>query len=324
MVERLVSALRQDPLTVGYVKRTHHLLDLPHKASGRVWASRPSAMLIHADDRTQLTVHPTAYRVEALVNLLPPGLDVVLLETHTPEAYPTIRSEAAEPAPGEHVIGEWNLESLDAAAAIAVTAIRAELPANPGIRSAISRAVALHGGQGCAGLVLGARLALAGAANLGIELPDRQKRLRVIVETDRCSFDAIQAVTGCSIGRGTIAVENHGKLAATFYDGTERVAIRVAVRPGLRAHVTPVGVPEATRRAVQREAYLTMPECELFTVSGVPCVERTGRDPRDRVGQHLDCNRCGEEVLAMAVGVEGLCAPCGTHAASVASESPKG
>jgi formylmethanofuran dehydrogenase subunit E len=157
--------------------------------------------------------------------------------------------------------------------------------------------------------VLGARLALAGAAWHGIEVPDQQKRLRLVVETDRCSFDAIQAVTGCSVGRGTLAIQDHGKLAATFFDDHAMNGLRVAVRPGLRTDVTPPDVSDDQRHAVQRRAYIELPDNELFTMRPVPYLARASRDPVAHA-RRFDCRGCGEEVLATFAAAEGLCKPC--------------
>ena len=49
--ERLVAGLEQSGLRVAYLKRTHHLLDLPDKSSARIWDSGPALMMLRATDR---------------------------------------------------------------------------------------------------------------------------------------------------------------------------------------------------------------------------------------------------------------------------------
>ncbi|MBA4179001.1 MAG: hypothetical protein C0506_00265 [Anaerolinea sp.] len=55
LCERLVAGLVQSGLRVAYLKRTHHVLDLPGKSSARVWANEPALMVLRATDRLQVT-----------------------------------------------------------------------------------------------------------------------------------------------------------------------------------------------------------------------------------------------------------------------------
>lgn len=73
-------------------------------------------------------------------------------------------------------------------------------------------------GHICAGQVIGVRMAMLGLQYINIDDPrgrDR-KSLYVIVEIDRCATDAIQAVTGCSLGKRSLKWLDHGIVAATF------------------------------------------------------------------------------------------------------------
>jgi formylmethanofuran dehydrogenase subunit E len=152
-----------------------------------------------------------------------------------------------------------------------------------------------HGGHLCAGLVLGTRLALHGAALLGVEVPDRKKRLIASVEIDRCAADAIQAVTGCRPGKRTLRLLDYGKLAATFIDQWEQRALRIAVRGDLRQRAAELALPGEDRHEAQRRVYLALSPAELFSVAEVAAeidqFDRPG-PPRRRVL----CAGCGEEV----------------------------
>jgi len=292
LCERLTRALGADGLKVAWVKRTHHPVDLPEKSSARVWQAGTGATLLHADDRVLITVPPRGREVHELVAALPGDIDLVLLETHEPEAVPTVLSTRLAPAPGEQVLGTWEFMAEDAAAARLLPVIRSLLPANPALDRAFRAALKLHGGHGCAGLVLGTRLALAGASTLGIEVPDTRKRLLVVAETDRCAVDGIQAVTGCRPGKRTLRLVDYGKLAATFYDEWAGVAVRVAARGDLRERV---GARGEGRHAIQRLAYATWPIADLFTIAEVPFT----LDQNDRPGpprSRVICTGCGEEV----------------------------
>ena len=79
----------------------------------------------------------------------------------------------------------------------------------------LEKAKAFHGDV-CAGIVLGTRLTLAGMKALGLDPAKKNKNLIVFVEIDRCITDAVQAITGCSLGHRTLKYVNYGKFGATF------------------------------------------------------------------------------------------------------------
>ena len=272
-------------------------------------------MVVRSPDRLQLTVPPGDASPAELLAALPDGMDLVLFETHTHEPYPTILSTTLDPLDGEDVLGRWSLATVDADAAALVEPLLALLPADRELDHALRAAMKLHGGHLCAGLVLGTRLALLGAATLGIPVPDRSKRLIVTVETDRCAVDAVQAVTGCRPGKRTLRLLDYGKLAATFIDQWSGRAVRVAARPGLRERVEP-SHEGLDRHEAQKEAYLRMDAAELFDVApadaAIDQMDLPG-PPRTRT----NCVVCGEEVsdgreVATESGVR--CRPCAAGA----------
>lgn len=314
MCERLVSRLGGRGFRVAWLKRTHHAVDAPGKSSDRVWLARPSATMLRAADRLAITLPVCSDEASDMLEALPGDFDVVLFETHQPLEFPTLLSWSASVQPGEQVFGRWSLYAEDAAAAESAQAIEAMLPADRELDGAMRAALRLHGGHGCAGLVLGTRLALLGAAALGVDVPDNKKRLIVVSETDRCAVDGIQAVTGCRPGKRTLRLLDYGKLAATFLDEYSGRAVRVAVRGDLRERVNASG-PE--RHELQRAAYASWAPEELFTLEE----SAFSLDQNDRPGPpriRIRCARCGEEVsdgrhLETELGRQ--CRPCAAAAA---------
>lgn len=132
LCEALIDELNASGLQVAYLKRSHHELDLPHKASGRIWTHGPAAMVLNAADRLQLTLPRADGSAESLLALLPAGIDVALFETHSPEAYPTFLAECLDPADGEQVIGRWSMETTAALRGGFAELVRALLPNRPG------------------------------------------------------------------------------------------------------------------------------------------------------------------------------------------------
>ena len=310
LCERLVEALGARGLLVAWVKRTHHIVDTPGKASDRIWQRSPAVTLLRSDDRLVVSSAPGSTKPADILGASPVAVDAVLLETHEPEPFPTVLSNLLEPVADEVVIARWAFMDEASAVAPAVEAVESMLPDDREFDFALRRAIQFHGGHGCAGLVLGTRLALAGARALGVDVPDTKKRLIAVAETDRCAVDGIQAVTGCRPGKRTLRTLDYGKLAATFLDEQTGRAIRVASRGDLRERV---GARGDDRHAVQRDAYATWPDAELFSISAVEFAlsqfDRPG-PPRSRVL----CVACGEEVsdgrhLSTENGP--LCRPCG-------------
>ncbi len=156
----------------------------------------------------------------------------------------------------------------------------------------LHEAVAFHG-HFCPGQVLGVRMALVGCRALGIEEPKVMgKGLVVFVEIDRCAADAIQAVTGCSLGKRTLKHLDYGKMAATFVNVATGEAVRVVVRDDARERAGAYAPGVADPRQAQLAAYRIMPEGELLSFT--PVVIRPGWLDRRRV--RIFCQLCGEGV----------------------------
>lgn len=156
----------------------------------------------------------------------------------------------------------------------------------------LQEAVAFHGHL-CPGQVLGVRVAQAGCRDLRIEEPKAMgKGLVVFVEIDRCAADAIQAVTGCSLGKRTLKHLDYGKMAATFVNVATREAVRVVARDDARERAGAYAPGVADPRQAQLAAYRIMPEAELLSLT--PVVIRPGWLDRRRV--RVVCQLCGEGV----------------------------
>lgn len=164
----------------------------------------------------------------------------------------------------------------------------------------------------CPRQVLGARCAIAAAATLNLEVPRTDKRLLVIVETDGCFVDGVEAVTGVSVGGRTLRVEDYGKIAATFVDVKTERALRVAPRLDVRTRAR-VYAPEQTRRYfAMLHGYQRMPDDELLSFEWVKLSTPVAAIV-SRASARSVCHKCGEEIInEREVVVEGraLCRSC--------------
>jgi formylmethanofuran dehydrogenase subunit E len=148
----------------------------------------------------------------------------------------------------------------------------------------------------CPRQILGARVGLAGLSSLGFEGPPTQKRLLVITETDGCFVDGLIAATACTVGHRTLRVEDFGKTAAVFVDTLTGRAIRVAPSLDIREKAVHYALDETRHYFAQLQAYQTMPDSEMFTVTQVN-LNISIEAIISRPGMRVICDVCGEEIM---------------------------
>lgn len=160
----------------------------------------------------------------------------------------------------------------------------------------LEKSTNIHG-HICSGQVIGVRMALVGLREIGIDDPMGRERkdLYVVVEIDRCATDAIQSVTGCTLGKRSLKWLDYGIMAATFVNLKSHNAVRVIAREESR-EIAKTYCPEIKDKYKQQlEAYRIMSEDDLFNVQRVrveiPQVDLPGR-PLKRV----QCEQCGDWV----------------------------
>ena len=90
------------------------------------------------------------------------------------------------------------------------------------------RAAAFHG-HTCPGLTIGFKASLYAIKLLELTF-SKDEQVVCIAENDACSVDAIQAVLGCSIGKGNLLFHMRGKQAYSFYNRTTGKSVRLVLR----------------------------------------------------------------------------------------------
>jgi formylmethanofuran dehydrogenase subunit E len=188
-------------------------------------------------------------------------------------------------------------------------------------------AVAAFHGHVCLDIALGYRVAIAALRELACARP-RDEELVAIVENDSCSVDAVQAVTGCTFGKGNLVYHPYGKAAYTFVDRRSGRAVRIYCHfweafdrgegvafAGLMNRVLAgeASGPERERfgreMAAISQRILALPERELFSVSLV----ETPPPPTARIFSSAACEQCGEWTMETRLAVahgKRLCLPC--------------
>lgn len=152
------------------------------------------------------------------------------------------------------------------------------------------KAVSFHGHH-CPGLTIGIL-----ACHRVLEHLSRAQDEEVVavMENNSCMADAVQALTGCTFGKGNLLFQDWGKMAVTFYLRQDQRAFRVAF----------LGSRPADMSKEDYIGYLHG-HLELFRLVEVPYAER----PTAEVHPSLPCNLCREPTMeTRLVGL--LCIPC--------------
>ena len=87
----------------------------------------------------------------------------------------------------------------------------------------IDKAVAFHG-HTCPGISLGIRVAAWAMQHFGTAADEE---IVAVTETDMCAVDAIQALVGCTFGKGNLIFRDRGKVAFTFFRRSDNKSARL-------------------------------------------------------------------------------------------------
>ena len=187
-------------------------------------------------------------------------------------------------------------------------------------QATIDYALRFHGHQ-CGGLAIGIQAARLALREVGAPAPDEE--IVAVVETDMCAVDAIQALTGCTFGKGNLIHRDWGKNAYTFFRRSDGKAVRIAPRDGWHrseelealmakpgAELTPAEQARAAQLRKEWELQLlaTDPD-ELFSVTPVD----EPMPHRARLHASVTCADCGEQTMETRVrklAGRDVCEPC--------------
>ena len=92
-----------------------------------------------------------------------------------------------------------------------------------------NKAIAFHGHQ-CGGIALGVRACMEAIKRFKITFSEDED-LVCVTENDACGVDAVQAILGCTLGKGNLVYYGTGKMAFNFYDRRTGDSFRVIAKP---------------------------------------------------------------------------------------------
>uniref|UniRef100_A0A7C1JLT2 Formylmethanofuran dehydrogenase n=1 Tax=Caldilinea aerophila TaxID=133453 RepID=A0A7C1JLT2_9CHLR len=164
----------------------------------------------------------------------------------------------------------------------------------------------------CPRQVLGVQMGRLAAELLNLDLPQADKRLLVIAETDGCFTSGLSVATNCWVGRRTLRIEDYGKIAATFVDTKTNQAIRIAPSPTARSRAATFAPEARSRWEAMLLGYQRMAPTELFVWR--PVILTTPVEAIiSRAGHRVACDCCGEEIInerEVVIGDVTLCRHC--------------
>jgi len=183
-------------------------------------------------------------------------------------------------------------------------------------------AIQFHG-HICPGLLIGVRAAEFARQYLEVD-QDHDEELVTIVETDSCGVDAIQAILGCTFGKGNLIFRDYGKNVYTVASREKGRAIRMAQKFGaakwresdrfrILSRQSDLSEAEANEKesllGVLFEKIMSMPFEDLFNWQEV------AMDIPEKAHIHptVQCAECGEGVMetrAEKTDKGWICAPC--------------
>ncbi|HLC02497.1 MAG TPA: FmdE family protein [Anaerolineales bacterium] len=176
----------------------------------------------------------------------------------------------------------------------------------------------------CPRQVLGVRMGVRAGTELGIDLPQADKRLIALVETDGCTADGIGVATGCWVGRRTMFIVDYGKVAVTFVDGESGRSIRILPHPAARSNTIDYAPRIQDPWQRQLVAYQVMPDDELLAVQQVRLTLDFSALISEPAKRSI-CYSCAEEINnGREVMLDGrtLCRYCAGEAYFVPLDSP--
>jgi formylmethanofuran dehydrogenase subunit E len=142
-------------------------------------------------------------------------------------------------------------------------------------------------GHVCGGIALGTRMTLTAMKALGMDPGVKNKNLIVYTEIDRCMTDAVQVITGCSLGHRSLKFIDYGKFAATFVDLKTGRALRATIKDSFDSKGP---IEEVSRRISQT------PDKDLVILQevkvSIPATDLPGSPSHKAV-----CVVCGERVM---------------------------
>ena len=161
--------------------------------------------------------------------------------------------------------------------------------------------VKFHGHE-CPGLAIGYRMASAAMEFLE-SLRAEDEELVAIVENDACGVDALQCLSGCTLGKGNLLFRDYGKHVYTIYCRSSRSGVRVH----FHGNEIPEGLHED--RSALANWILSASNDSILSVTQTAIAEP---EPA-KIRESIPCAFCGESAMESRIRQlhgKPACIPC--------------
>jgi len=181
-------------------------------------------------------------------------------------------------------------------------------------------------GHVCPGSAIGYKASEAGLNEIkSISAVDEE--IVTIAENDSCAVDAVQVLTGCTLGKGNLLIVDHGKQVYTFIKRSSKEAVRVSLKDSfsidtlapqiskLRAKVNSGIASELEKEDLKQlvldvsKEIIEIPYKEMFNVEHV----HVDLPKKAKLFKSIKCSECGEMVSEHRSRVKNgkiVCIPC--------------
>jgi formylmethanofuran dehydrogenase subunit E len=162
-------------------------------------------------------------------------------------------------------------------------------------------------GHVCPGLAIGYAAACAArtALNTG---PAQDEELVALVENDSCAVDAVQALLGCTFGKGNLIFRDWGKQVFTFIDRRTRRGVRVSFTGAMPAreqrHALKLKIDSGTATEQDKLRFEELREQVVKTLISADPAQffeikeiETAMPPLARIVVTKQCDLCGEQTM---------------------------
>jgi len=165
----------------------------------------------------------------------------------------------------------------------------------------MEKAVIFHG-HSCPGLAIGvlaSKYILEHGADFSID-----EELVAVVENDKCSVDALQALLGTTFGKGNLVFLDYGKNNYSIYNRTNQKAVKLSLT------VRSFGERQLSKEERIDNLLKSVPD-DLFKIQEI------AYNPPEmaQIHESIVCDKCGEPTMSIRINkinTKNYCIPCYT------------
>lgn len=163
-----------------------------------------------------------------------------------------------------------------------------------------NKCIEFHGHE-CPGLAIGYRACEIAMQKMELKF-SKNEEIVCVTENDACGVDAVQIITGCTMGKGNLIYRGTGKMAFSFFSRKDNNSIRLILKQS----------GKKMSREESENFILNAPAEEVFDIKK-PSFELP---EQARIFNTIICENCGEGAPENKIRISGgkkLCLDCYTE-----------